>query len=179
MSNIDTIYGLINFLLVAILFFIILSIFLKIFLKKFKVDNKKIQIYGVFLALDNREIISLSAITINYLYLVWYMVSFYELNIIYVIFSFVLVLISDISIKNYSKGFLNLILNCVNFIAIYIVGLLYSYLIEEKVSLLVLVSLVFVTIFVFLYFTYSLLRRINHVVKRNKYTSKKEGVENL
>lgn len=171
---IDVFSELVLFLVVAIIFLVCLAIFMVIFLKKFKVDEKKIKLYGLFLNMDNKSLISFSALSLNYLFLVWCMVSFNDINVIYVFFTYMLVFISDIVRLNYPKGFINLMLAGVNCLAIHIVYIIHQYLVQHYQSPVLIVLLILSLIFIFMYYTYNLFRSLNDVVIQNKYLEKRK-----
>lgn len=172
--DIDIINGLVNFLVVAIIFLAALFVAFMVFCKKFKFDKKNIELYGMFLHLKTTSLIAVSALTINYLFLVWATVSFTGLNIIYVAFTLILVLISDIVMDNFKSLPIDLALTVGNCLAIEIVYLIYNYLTVEYNSIMLFIILVLVVIFIFLYYTYNLFRGINNVVVDHKYLKKKK-----
>ena len=171
---VNTIGNLALFLVVAIIFLVILAIIFAIFLKNFKVDENKIKLYGLFLNMDNRSLIAFSALSINYLFLVWCMVCFDNINVIYVFFTYALVMISDIVRQNFPGIFINMIYSGINCLAIWVVHLIYTYLTTETNSLVLIILLVFTLILIFLYYTYNLFRGLNDVVIKNKYLEKKK-----
>lgn len=166
---VDIFSELMLFLVVAVIFLVVLSIVMMLFLKNFKVDEKKIKLYGLFLNMDNKSLIAFSALSINYLFLVWCMASFNDINVVYVFFTYLLVFISDVVRKNFPKGFINLILCGVNCLFIHIVYIIHSYLIEQYQNPILIVVLVLSLIFIFMYYTYNLFRSLNDVVLQNKY----------
>lgn len=172
--NKEIINSLLNFSLVGLTFMAVLFLSLKIFLKKFKFDKRNIELYGMFLKLKTTSLISISALTINYLFLVWATASFKGLNIIYITFTTILVLISDIVIdkfNNIPKDLLQTIGNC---LAIELVYLIYNYLSTEYNSPILFIILLLVIIFAFLYYTYNLFKSINNVVIEQKYLRRKK-----
>lgn len=166
--------GLVNFALVSIIFITSLFIIFNIFCKKFKFNKKNIKLYGLFLNLDVPSLISISSITINYLFLVWCTISFYGLNIIYIAFIFILVLISDVVLDDFKQLFIDFISSIVNCLAIQIIYLIYNYLTTEVFSYMLLIILILVIVFVFLYYTYNLFRQINNVVINHKSLKNKK-----
>ena len=172
--DIDIMNGLVNFLVVALIFLAVLFASFMIFCKKFKFDKKNIELYGMFLHLRTNSLIAVSAVTINYLFLVWATVSFTGLNIIYVAFTLILVLISDIVMDNFNALPKDLALTVGNCLAIQIVYLIYDYLTNEYNSIMLFIILALVVIFIFLYYTYNLFRSINNVVVDHKYLKKKK-----
>ena len=57
MKNSEIIYNLVSFLLVGLIFMGTLAVTFKILLKKYSVDNAKIKFYGLFLGLNNKQIL--------------------------------------------------------------------------------------------------------------------------
>lgn len=174
MENIEIVNGLVNFSVVAIIFLVAIAILFSIFCKKFKFNEKNIELYGLFLNLDTPSLISIAALTVNYLFLVWCTISFNGLNVIYVAFIVILVLISDIASDNFKKLPISLLLAVVDCTAIHIIYLIYNYLTKETFSYILLLILFLVILFVFLYYTYNLFRTINNIVIKHKYLKDKK-----
>lgn len=167
--------GLVNFLVVSVIFLIVIFISFIIFCKKFKFDKKNIKLYGLFLQLNNTSLIAISVNTINYLFLVWVTLNFEGLNIIYISIILILSLVSDFALdnfKNIPKTILSTILNC---LAVEMVYLIYNYLTTEYNSIMLDIVIVLLIIFIFLYFTYNLLRNINNIVADHKHINKKKN----
>lgn len=174
MANEEIIANLIDFFIVAVVFLIAIAVVFKIFCKKFKFDDKNVEIYGLLLNLNTTSLISIAVITINYLFLVWWLISFKGINIIYVAITLVLVLISEAVIDNFKGLWLSMLLSLINCGAIQVIYLIHQYVTLEEYSYLLLVVLVLVVVFVFLYFTYNLFRQINNIVIKHKYLKNKK-----
>lgn len=175
MTNEEIISELIYFFVIAVIFLIVIAISFRIFCKKFKFNDKNVEIYGLLLNLNTTSLISIATITINYLFLVWWMISFKGINVIYVAITLVLVLISEAVIDNFKGLILSMLLSGVNCVAIYVIYLIYQYVVTaEAVSYLLLIVLSLVVLFVFLYFTYNLFRQINNIVIKHKYLKDKK-----
>lgn len=172
--NKEIINSLLNFSLVGLIFVLVLFITLKIFLKKFKFDKKNIELYGIFLQLKTTSLISIAALTINYLFLVWATASFKGLNIIYITFTLILVLISDIVIDKFNNIPRHLLQIIGSSLTIELVYLIYNYLNTEYNSPILFIVLLLVIIFAFLYYTYNLFKNINNVVIDQKYLKRKK-----
>ena len=162
------------FFATAIIFLITIAIIFTIFSKKFKFNNKNAEIYGLLLNLNTTDLISISAMTIYYLFIVFCTISFQSMNIIYISIALILVLISEVVLDNFKRLPLSLGLALVNCGAIHVVYLLYNYITQEQFSYLLLILLFLVLLFIFLYDTYNLLRSINNVVVKNKHLKNKE-----
>lgn len=174
MATEEIITDLIYFFGVAIIFLVVIAVSFRIFCKHFKFNDKNVEIYGLLLNLNTTSLISIATITINYLFLVWWMISFNGVNVIYIAITLVLVLISEAVIDNFKGLSLSMLLSGVNCLAIQIIHLIYNYVKLEESSLGLIVVLVLVVIFVFLYFTYNLFRQINNIVIKHKYLKNKK-----
>ena len=174
MANEEIIANLIDFFIVAVVILLAIAIIFKIFCKKFKFDDKNVEIYGLLLNLNTTSLISIATITINYIFLVFWLITFKGLNIIYVAITLVLVLISEAVIDNFKGLPLSMLLSLINCGAIHIIYLIYQYVVIEEFSYLLLVVLGLVVLFVFLYFAYNLFRQINNIVIKHKYLKNKK-----
>ena len=165
---------LIVFFSVAIIFLVVIALIFAIFCKKFKFNNKNIELYGLLLNLNTPSLISISAITINYLFLVWCTISFKGMQVVYIAITLILVLISEAVIDNFKGLPLSIALTFVNCLAIQVIYLLYNYLVQENFSYILLIVLFLLILFVFLYYTYNLFRGINNIVVKHKYLKGKK-----
>ena len=123
------------------------------------------------------EIISLSCCIVSYIFLLYIMASFIDLDIYIVIITLTLTLISGILIKN-KKVIINLLLDLVSLGGIKLVYLIHDYITNEYYSVWMLLLLVFLMIFLFLYLSYTLLKNIKSIIIRNKYIRKGDNNEN-
>ena len=174
MVNEEIITDLIYFFIVAVTFLLTIAISFRIFCKRFRFNDKNVEIYGLLLNLSTTSLISIATITINYLFLVCWLISFKGLNVIYVAITLVLVLISEAVIDNFKGLPVTMLLSGINCGAIHLIYLIHQYVILEESSYLLLVVLVLVVVFVFLYFTYNLFRQINNIVIKHKYLKNKK-----
>lgn len=174
MTNDEIIVDLVYFFAVAVIFLMAIMVTFKIFIKHFKFNDKNIELYGLLLNLNTTSLISIATITINYLFLVWWMISFKGINIVYIAITLILVLISEAVIDNFKGLFLSFALSGINIAAIHVIYLIYHYVTVEEFSYLLLVVLGLVVLFVFLYFTYNLFRQINNIVVKHKYLKHKK-----
>lgn len=168
MEQTEIIKTLINFFLVGIIFLIVMAVTFKILLKKYSVDNAKIKFYGLFLGMNNKQILSFSMISLNYLFLVYNLISFNDINIIIIFISSILVILSDIILKNYPKGLLNILYEIISLLSIYITNILYNYVLEQN-SPIILVCLVFVIILSVLFYSFTLFKTLNNVIIKDKH----------
>lgn len=154
-----------------------LSLILKILIKKFDPEQSKVRLYGILKGMTNKEIISISSSIINYIFVLYLMISFIDLDIYIVIIVSFLTLFSGILIKN-KKVFINLLLNLVSLGGLKVVYLIHDYIINDYMSIWMLLLLVFVMIFLFLYLSYTLLKDLKSVIISNKYIRRGGNSEN-
>lgn len=159
------------FAFVGLIVLISLYIILKILIKKFNPKESKVNIYGILQGMKNTEIISLSCGIVSYIFLLYMMVSFTDLEIFIIVLQLSLTLISGLLIKN-KKLLINLLLDLISLGGIKLVYLIHDYLINEYYSVWMLLLLVFLMIFLLLYLSYTLLKNMKYVVLKNKYVRK-------
>lgn len=174
MDYIEIINGLVNFSLVAVIVLVVIALVFSVFCKKFKFNKKNIELYGLLMSLDSLSLVSIASLTICYLFLVWCTISFEGLNIIYISFIVILVVIGDVVIDRFNRLPVSLLLTVVDCVAIQVIYVIYKYLVETEFSYFLLVILILVIIFVFLYYTYNFFRQINNIVVKNKYLKDKQ-----
>lgn len=162
---------------VGLIVLITLYVILKILIKKFNPQESKVNIYGILQGMKNTEIISLSCSIVSYIFLLYMMVSFIDLDILIVILTLVLTLLSGLLIKN-RKTMINLLLDLISLGGIKLVYLIHDYLLNEYYSVWMLLLLVFLMIFLLLYLSYTLLKNMKYVVLKNKYVRKGGKSEN-
>lgn len=165
------------FAFVGLIVLITLYVILKILIKKFNPKESKVNIYGILQGMKNTEIISLSCSIVSYIFLLYVMVSFIDLDILIVILTLVLTLLIGLLIKN-RKTMINLLLDLISLGGIKLVYLIHDYLINEYYSVWMLLLLVFLMIFLLLYLSYTLLKNMKYVVLKNKYVRKGGKSEN-
>ena len=173
MTNSDIAKGLFNFVIIATIFIIVVAIILNILSKKFKVEDKKTKIYGLLLNLNKRSLVSISALIINYLFLSWWTIKFCGLNIIYIVFSLILLLISDVAQDNPKGALLSVLITTINCSLIQIIYLIHNFVNETK-SVLLVGILVLLVIFSILYYSYLLFKSSNNIVIKNKHIKQKQ-----
>ena len=165
------------FAFVGLIVVISISFILKVFIKKFDPEQSKVRLYGILKGMTNKEIISISSSIINYIFVLYLMISFIDLDIYIVIIVSFLTLLSGILIKN-KKVFINLLLNLVSLGGLKVVYLIHDYIINDYMSIWMLLLLVFVMIFLFLYLSYTLLKDLKSVIISNKYIRRGGNSEN-
>jgi len=168
MENSEVIYNLVSFLIVGLIFMVALAVTFKILLKQYSVDNAKIKFYGLFLGLNNKQILSFAMISLNYIFLVYNLLTFNNVNIILITISFILVILSDIIIKNYPKGLINILYEAISILTIFVNNLLYNYIIDQN-STIVIICIIFVIILSVLLYSFVLFKSLNNVIIKDKF----------
>lgn len=172
--SMEIIGNLVNFWLVAIIFLIVLAIVFKITLKKYDEKSSKIKFYGLFLGMNNRQILSFSMITLNYIFLIWCTSTFTGMNLVYGLITFFFMIGSSIVLREYKTIPSDILFSGINCLCIYVASLLYNYLTTKYASVLLLIVLGLVILFVFLYFTYMTFKYLNNIVLKDDNLKKKD-----
>lgn len=165
------------FAFAGIIVVISLYIILKILIKKFNPEESKVKLYGILQGMSNKEIISISASIVSYIFMIYLMTSFIDLNIYIAIIIISLTLLSGLLIKN-RKIIIDIILNIISLGGLKIIYLIHDYIVNEYKDVWMLLLLVFVMIFMFLYLSYTLLKNLKTVILANKYIRKGGNSEN-
>lgn len=165
------------FAFTSLIVVISLYIILKILIKKFDPEKTKVKLYGILQGMSNREIISISCSLVIYIFMIYLMASFIDLDIVIVSIVLFLTLVSSILIKN-KWVIVDLLLSLISLGGIKIVYLIHDYITNEYMDIWMLLLLVFVMIFLFLYLSYTLLKNLKSVIIANKYIRKGGNNEN-
>ena len=170
----DVILGnIINFLFVALIFIAVLGITFKVTLKNYNVKTGKLKFYGLFLGMNNKSILAFSAITLNYIFLIWCTATFSGINIVYILITTFFVVLTDILIKEFKRIHIDLLFTAINCLCIYVTSIVYNYLVNEYTSIFLLIVLGLLIVFVFLYFTYITFKLLNNIVLKQENLQKK------
>lgn len=173
-EKMEIIYGMVNFVAVAIIFLVVLAVFFKITLKKYSTDNNKIKFYGLFLGMDNRSILAFSCASLSYIFLVWLTATFTDINVYYFFIVLTLVMTADIVTKNYKKIPNDLFFVGISALCIVVTNIIYDYLRTEYATIFLIIILGLLIIFVFMFYTYNLFKKLNDIVTTNKYINKEK-----
>lgn len=166
-----------NFAFTSLIVVITLYIILKILIKKFDPEKSKVKIYGILQGMSNTEIISISCSLVVYIFMIYLMTSFVDLDLTIIIIVLSLTLLSGILIKN-KWTVVDLLLSIISLGGVKIVYLIHDYITSEYMDVWMLLLLVFVMIFLFLYLSYTLLKSLRAVIIANKYIRKGGNNEN-
>lgn len=173
-NNVEILSNIVSFLVVAIIFLLAIAIIFAFALKKYNVKSNKLKFYGLFLEMDNPSIIAFSAVSLNYIFLIWCTTTFSGLNYIYILITFIFILVADLSIKKFKDIPRDAMFCVINCLCIYVVSLIYNYLVNEYTSIFLLIILGLLMLFVFLYYTYITFKLLNEIATRNKLLKNKK-----
>ena len=165
------------FAFTSLIVVISLYIILKILIKRFDPEKTKVKLYGILQGMSNSEIISISCSIVTYVFMIYLMASFIDLDIAIITIVLFLTLVGDIFIKN-KWVIVDLLLSFISLGGIKIVYLIHDYITNEYMDIWMLLLLVFVMIFLFLYLSYTLLKNLKSVIIANKYIRKGGNNEN-
>ena len=173
-KSVEILSNIVSFLVVAIIFLMAIAIIFRLTLKHYNVKSNKLKFYGLFLEMDNSSIIAFSAVSLNYIFLIWCTTTFSGLNYIYILITVSFILISDLCIKKYKYIPRDLLYTVINCLCVYVVSLIYNYLINEYTSIFLLIILGLLMLFVFLFYTYITFKLLNEIAVRNKLLKNKK-----
>jgi len=165
------------FAFTSIIVVISLYIILKILIKKFNPEKSKVKLYGILQGMNNKEIISISCFLVTYIFMIYLISSFIDLDWVIISIVVSLTLLGGILVKN-KHLIVDLLLSIISLGGIKIVYLLHDYITNEYMDIWMLLLLVFVMIFLFLYLSYTLLKNLKTVIIANKYIRKGGKSEN-
>ena len=165
------------FAFTSLIVVISLYVILKILIKKFDPEKSKVKLYGILQGMSNTEIISFSCYLVTYVYMIYLMTSFIDLDWVVVSIVLFLTLLGGLLVKN-KKTILDLLLSLISLGGLKVVYLIHDYITNEYMDIWMLLLLVFVMIFLFLYLSYTLLKNIKAVIIANKYIRKGGKSEN-
>lgn len=156
---------------------IFLSILLDILFKNFKIDSKKIKTYGIFLGLDNNNILSISILFTKLLFILYLALVPNKMIYLYLIILIFLAILYNVINKRY----LNIVFDIINSFIIYysllIDKLLFKYLIDVSLVWYVLVIGILVGIFIIVYSLYFFIVNSDYILKKNKYVRRRNDVQ--
>lgn len=159
------------FAITSLIVIITLYVILKILINKFDPEKSKVKLYGILQGMSNKEIVSISCSIVSYVFMIYLMVSFIDLDIYICIIVLFLSLMGGILIKN-KFVIVNMFLDLISLGGLKLIYLIHDYITNEYMSVWMLLLLVFIMIFLFLYLSYTLLKNLKSVIIANKYIRK-------
>lgn len=158
-----------DFILVFTLVILAMEVVFNIMMKKFEFKEDKIGFYGIFMHLDTKGVIALSAATIKYIFILWSLLGGVEITIAHLIFLLIISTVYNLSLLNIKGLFLDIVNSVVIYFYFLCCNLLNNYLAEVRSEWYIIMILILSVIFVAIYSSYFILKNINDVVGKNEY----------
>lgn len=145
---------------------LLLSFIMYLVTKKFNIHKKSVILSGMFMGLSNKQIIMIISIFIR-TFLVIFTACVYTKNILLYL---LMIAISSIifAILNYKKAILEIVSTIAQIIALYLINILTSYMIEESNDPYVLVIKICLIIFLIVYAIYFFLKNLEDIITNHK-----------
>lgn len=145
---------------------LLLSFIMYLVTKKFNIHKKSVILSGMFMGLSNKQIIMIISIFIR-TFLVIFTACVYTKNILLYL---LMIAISSIifAILNYKKAILEIVSTIAQIIALYLINILQSYMIEESNDPYVLVIKICLIIFLIVYAIYFFLKNFEDIITNHK-----------
>jgi membrane protein len=145
---------------------LLLSFIMYLVTKKFNIHKKSVILSGMFMGLSNKQIIMIISILIR-TFLVIFTACVYSKNILLYL---LMIAISSIifAILNYKKAILEIVSTVAQIIALYLINILTSYMIEESNDPYVLVIKICLIVFLIVYATYFFLKNFEDIITNHK-----------
>ena len=145
---------------------LLLSFIMYLVTKKFNIRKKSVILSGMFMGLSNKQIIMIISIFIR-TFLVIFTACVYTKNILLYL---LMIAISSIifAILNYKKAILEIVSTIAQIIALYLINILTSYMIEESNDPYVLVIKICLIIFLIVYAIYFFLKNFEDIITNHK-----------
>ena len=168
-SMIDYFFNIESCLLYLILFPAYLLLLFIIFkIGKRKIEKNKIAFYGMFMGLSNRYILAL-AFLLFYYYIIVVSIFINSLSYINLILLFVPIICFHIISLSFGRLLIDIIQTGLIFLLLYSKTILYEYIINVGNFWYVMVLFVSLCMYLFLYATFILIKRLGFIVSHSKY----------
>ncbi len=165
---INGILDLFDFILVFSIAIILLGVTLTLAIRKKEIQNKNIQLYGMFVGLTNKSILSLSISTLRFLFVLWCALGSKQIISIYLLVLILLSIIYHIINFSITEMIMDTFNSALIYFSLLMSGLLYNYVTELNFNILLLIISILLKILVLTYSTYFFFKTMNEVLKKNK-----------
>lgn len=163
---------LIPFIIIYIVVMIIMFLALEIKLKKFKLTSSNIKIYGLLLGVSKRELMLYSLLIFKYIYVI-YMIFINDFDNIYLYILLLASIFYDIVNKKYFHIVFSALNDLIIYLSLYAKMVFWFYSKEVGIVWYVVLLVIVLCIFVFMYNTYFIYRRLDFLLRNNKYSRDK------
>lgn len=145
---------------------LLLSFIMYLVTKKFDIHKKSVMVSGMFMGLSNKQIIMIISIFIR-TFLVIFTACVYSKSILLYL---LMIAISSIifAVLNLKKAILEIVSTSAQIVALYLINILTSYMIEESNDTYVLVIKICLMIFLIVYAVYFFLKNFEDIITNHK-----------
>ena len=136
-----------------------------------EITKNKLKLFGIFMGLNNYEIILFSIRTVSYIFIIYSLFTndLIEIHFIFLFLSMLTFYILSAKFKSLPLNILNSIFIC---IIIFSKQVFWNYLEEINLTYYVFIMAVLLSIFIFLYTSYIYLKDIEYIINKNKFIKK-------
>lgn len=163
-----------NFFLFFTVFILLILTLSEVFFRNFKLDSHKVKYYGIFMDLKNTQIMSLTLITVKFVYIIYCL-----LNIGNTYLSLILIVILTILYNVHNIRIINIIFDIVNSVILYLIilskDIFIDYILHVDVVWYAIVLYIISVIFGLVCAIYNYIKDILYILKKNKYIKAKEN----
>ena len=146
---------------------LLLSFIMYLVTKKFDIHKKSVMVSGMFMGLSNKQIIMIISIFIR-TFLVIFTACVYSKSIL-------LYLLMIFAVLNLKKAILEIVSTSAQIVALYLINILTSYMVEESNDTYVLVIKICLIIFLIVYAVYFFLKNFEDIITNHKRRTVDEG----
>ena len=161
-----------DFILSFLLAMLVLFLISKLFLKRFDMSKGKLSIYGIFLGLTEKDVFSISILTVRYIFMYWCLIST-NVEIIHLVLLILAGFIYSLINKRFFHAFFDALSSFLIYLALLSKNIFFQYLISILFDWRVLIIYILLVIFIILYSSYFFLKDVEYISKRNKFVRKK------
>ena len=152
---------------------LLLSFIMYLITKKFNIHKKSVILCGMFMGLSNKQILMIISIFIR-TFLVIFTACVYSKSILLYLIMIAITSIVYV-ILNYKKAILEIVSLVAQIVALYLINILTSYMIEESNDTYVLVIKICLIIFLTVYAIYFFLKNFEDIITNHKRRTVNEG----
>ena len=164
------------FILSGLLIMIISFFTLRFLVKRSSVKDNRIKILGLFINLNNNQIISLSLLTVRYIFIIYFLLSHHN-NITYLYFLIIITLLYNIFNKKTFFFIFDILNSLLYYFGIYIFNLVYEYNFLISSSWYLSVIILLSGLFIFMYATYFFVLNVDDVLLKDSKNKVKKNVK--
>lgn len=150
---------------------LLLSFIMYLVTKKFDIHKKSVMVSGMFMGLSNKQIIMIISIFIR-TFLVIFTACVYSKSILLYL---LMIAISSIIFAVLKESILEIVSTSAQIVALYLINILTSYMVEESNDTYVLVIKICLIIFLIVYAVYFFLKNFEDIITNHKRRTVDEG----